>query len=292
MTVFKWVGSKRTVAAQIQAHLPRTFNTYIEPCCGSAAVFWSLPRDRQRRAILNDINANIVNTYKLIRDHHARISSSLSTLREQYIACMTSGKHVLRALYATQCDVFNRWASASPRPRGIAKRLAACAAFIFVNQCAWGSVYRENKRGQFNVPFGPPQNNIAGVPVRLQELAQEVFPKLSELLRKNDVRLTCESVFDVLKAARPHDMVFIDPPYAPHRPGSFTQYSATGFSWVDHVRLCDAVKVMTGRDIYVMLTYADTPDIRRLYKGFTIKQLMYTTTKRKDIMIMNYDAAD
>ncbi len=233
--VVKWAGGKTSLLTRIAARLPEAYGAYIEPFLGGGAAFFAL---RPERALVADSNAELIAMYEAIRDEPAALMAALDTLqphvadRERYLAVRAQDPATLT-------------------------RVDAAARFIYLNKTCYNGLYRVNREGKFNVPFGRHAS-----PPRLYDAGN--LHAVGEALRRADMR--CADYRDVLREATPGDFVYLDPPYhPPTRTANFTSYTPLGFGDVDQRALADEVARLTDAGVFVLLSNSDTPLIRELY---------------------------
>ena len=239
----KWVGGKRQLLAQFRErgfYPPADFNPaknrYFEPFVGGGAVYFDL---LPLNASINDINAELVTTYKVIRD-------DVKGLIEE----LTGGN------YPYSKDVFLDIRSWNTREVSDLKR---AARFIYLNRTAFNGMYRVNKSGQFNVPFGKYSNP--------QICDAENLKKVSSVLK--NTKIENGSYKYVLDEAKSGDFVYFDPPYYPvSKTASFTAYSNDAFLQKEQEELRDAYLELHKRGCFVMLSNSDTPFIEGLFNAY------------------------
>ncbi len=236
--VVKWAGGKTSLLTRIAARLPKAYGTYIEPFLGGGATFFAL---RPERALVADSNAELIAMYEAIRDEPAALMAALDTLqphvadRERYLAVRAQDPATLT-------------------------RTEAAARFIYLNKTCYNGLYRVNREGKFNVPFGRHAS-----PPRLYDASN--LHAVGEALRRASVR--CADYRDVLREATPGDFVYLDPPYHPAaRTANFTSYTPLGFGDADQRALADEVARLTDAGVFVLLSNSDTPLIRELYGSY------------------------
>lgn len=235
----KWAGGKRQLLPRILALVPARIRTYYEPFLGGGAVFFALAGERRfDRAVLGDVNDELINCYATIRDDVDGVIARLSRLRN------TSA-----AYYRIRAQ----------RPDGL-DRAARAARIIYLNRCGYNGLYRVNSDGLFNVPFGRYVQPRICDPERLRAAARALA----------GVELVCGDFTDVLgrgRRLRADDFVYLDPPYVPlSKTASFTAYSG-GFDMRDQERLARQLRRLSARGIAAVLSNSDCPDTRRLYEG-------------------------
>jgi len=231
----KWAGGKRWFALGHQIIKAPT-GRYFEPFLGSAAVFFSLRPDR---AVLSDMNSELINTYRAISEDWRSVEQKLHAHHR---------KHSKEYYYAMRAS----------RPRSSTGR---AARFIYLNRTCWNGLYRVNRKGEFNVPLGTKTSVV---------LDSDNFEAAAELLRRTV--LVCGDFEQQIDLATHGDVVFADPPYTvKHKFNGFVKYNETLFAWKDQERLCAALRRAKERGAEVVLTNADHESIRELYRdGFGI----------------------
>ena len=241
----KWAGGKTQLLEDLMERLPQYFLGYHEPFVGGGALFFRLYREGLiHRAVISDLNAELINTYLAIRDHV-----------EDVIGLLSSYPHSKEFYYDLRSQ--DPWKMSIP---------AQAARTIYLNKTGYNGLYRVNKQGKFNVPFGrykSPKycdaNNLRAVSRALQ-----------------NVEIVCVSFERVLERVRPGDFVYFDPPYAPlSKTSNFTAYHANGFSENDQRKLRDVCVELTRLNVNVMLSNSDIDFIRTLYSAsdFTISEV-------------------
>ncbi len=242
----KWVGGKGRLMAQLTPLLPAGVERmrHVEPFVGGGAVFFAR---QPERAVLCDINPDLVHVYRSIRDDVESVIRALQPL--------AAAGHAQETYYGVR-ERYN-----SGEGRGKALR---AAMFIYLNKTCFNGLHRVNRRGQFNVPAGRYKNPtiLDGAGLRAA----------SRALQHADIR--CAGFEELLDAARPGDFVYFDPPYAPvSDTASFTSYARDGFGAEDQTRLRDVFRELDRRGAKLMLSNSDVPFIRELYEGFNISTI-------------------
>lgn len=231
--VLKWAGGKSGLLDQLVPHFPRSFERYLEPFLGGAAVFLSLhPRVP---ALLNELNDELFNLYSVIRDRPQHLIRALDELRSNY---SESFYYQLR----------------SEQPQDAVRRAART---LFLNKTGFNGLYRQNKRGDFNVPFGHNPRCPA-------IYSAENIALVSERLR-NAVLLNLDFE-NLLAQAGDGDFVYCDPPYEPmSSTSSFNSYTRFGFTRDDQVRLKNVCAAAVERGAVVAISNSSAPFIQELY---------------------------
>ena len=226
----KWVGGKRSLIHAIVPRLPETFNTYYEPFVGGGALYFAIA-DQLKRAVLSDINSDLITTYKIIKDEPDRLVHSLKR---------HARNHSPEYYYTI-------------RQRTPRAETEIASRFLYLNKTCYNGLYRVNSRGVFNTPLGRYQN-----PNIVQD--ENIFA-CSAVLKKTTL---LSGDFTAINPKR-GDFVYFDPPYYPVNDVSFTSYSKDDFTADDQVRLHDFIVDLHNRGVHVMLSNSKTPFIKRLY---------------------------
>lgn len=239
----KWAGGKSRLIAQYQPYLPKNVRTYYEPFLGGGALFFHL---KPQRAILSDINPELVNVYVCVRDC---VEAVIATLENH------AAHHSQAYYYQVRND----------EPRSSVEK---AARLIYLNRTCFNGLYRVNRHGQFNVPMGRYKNPRICNP--------ELLRATSDVLK--NATLT-EQPFDQILTESPseQDFVYFDPPYHPLSDTSnFTAYSRSVFGETEQIRLRDAFAALSERGAKVALSNSDCPFVRVLYQGFQIHTISAT----------------
>lgn len=230
--LLKWPGGKRAIAKHIAEWLPRNFSRYFEPFFGGGALFFRL---RPCRAVLADLNEQLIACYLALRDDPESVCRALARLSNSE-------------------DDYYRIRSQSPRtPHTAAARL------IYLCTYSFNGIYRENLAGIYNVPYGYKISHPKPASDHLYEIASTL--KSAELI--------VGDFSSVTRRARPNDLVYLDPPYTlKHNNNGFVKYNAKLFSWEDQERLALEAAALRERGVHVAVSNASHRAVRSLYKGF------------------------
>jgi len=243
----RWAGGKSKILALLAPLVPppSEYGRYLEPFLGSGALFFKIcPND----ALLADANRHLINCFRQVAMRPRRVW----LLLEQHV------RHHSR----------DHFLSIRELGLGHGSPLQRAARFIYLNKSAFNGIYRVNKAGKFNVPFGPSQLGPA-IPSEERLIAASGALR-SARLRAAPFELTC-------KLARRGDFVYLDPPYPPLAPSAnFTHYTPGRFGPRDQEKVAAAFRELDKNGCLVMLSNSDQPQIRALYRGYTITQLEVT----------------
>ncbi len=243
----KWAGGKSQLISQYIPYFPQNFTTYYEPFLGGGAVFFYLASQQSNfRAILTDINSELINAYCCVRD---RVEELIPLLAEHQI------RHTKDYYY-------------SLRSQSKGTPVEKAARLIYLNKTCFNGLYRENSKGEFNVPIGRYKN-----------------PKICNLNLLRSVSSALQSTqiefrhFESVREYAPteQDFIYFDPPYYPlSNTSNFTAYSRCSFNEDDQIRLRDTFAELARQRVKVMLSNSDCPFIREIYGEFNIHQISAT----------------
>jgi len=258
----KWVGGKSQLLSQLESLLPNQLNdwddvTYIEPFVGGGAMlFYMLQKHPNiQSAVINDINADLTTCYKVVRDNPSKLLASLQTIQKEYYAL--SNEDAKRAYYLERRAEFNTKQLDDIRNTTL---------FIFLNRTCFNGLYRENKSGLFNVPFGR-----YAAPTICDE---ETIYADSELLQQ--VTILTGDYTNTIHHTKGHTLFYFDPPYRPlNATSSFNDYTKEAFNDAAQIRLkefCDQVQAVGHQ---FMLSNSDCKDgfLDTLYQDYYIHRV-------------------
>lgn len=238
----RWAGSKRQLVPELAQFWNPTYKRYIEPFAGSACLYFHLV---PKRAILGDINPELIKTYIEIRDNVGSVINALKGLRNAKSEYLR-----IRAL----------------PPEALSKPMKA-ARFIYLNRFCFNGLYRTNLRGRFNVPYGGQRSGSLPTSDSLQQC--------SKLLM--GARLVAADFENVLEQVRPGDFVYMDPPYAVQGRRIFREYNPAAFGDEDLRRVRFWMCRLAKMGVAFVLTFADSAEAKMLQEGFHTR---YTTVRR------------
>ena len=225
----KWAGGKGKLLAEIERRLPQELHTgqidtYVEPFVGGGAVFFHIAQNYKsiKHFYLFDINQDLINCYNAIRDEVDSLIEDLKSLEDEFYS---KKKPQQKCFYYDTRDQFNS-------DRSIAK-------LIYLNKTCYNGLYRVNKKGGFNVPFGDYKN-----PTICNENSLRAA---SNVLQNAEIICITETTF-----------VYFDPPYRPLSPtASFTSYSKEDFGNEEQIRLAEFCKKINERGAKFLLSNSD-----------------------------------
>ncbi len=243
MPVVKWVGGKRQLLPVLTPLLPECFNIYCEPFFGGGALlFWRQPQ----KAIVNDINCDLIRMYEVIRDQVEDLILELE-------------KHTNELEHYYQVRDWDR----NKEKYKLLSNVEKAARIIYLNKTCYNGLFRVNNAGEFNTPFGNYKNpNIVNAPI---------LRAVSHYFQKADITFSNRDYAEVLAGIPRGSFVYLDPPYDPvSDTASFTGYSRGGFCREDQIRLRESCDDLNRRGIKFMLSNSATLFIKEQYAAYNI----------------------
>ena len=236
--ILKWAGGKSQMLDVLLPKVPAHYGKYIEPFFGGGALFFAL---RPENAVIADSNPELVNLYTQVRDHVVEVIAILTGYKneqEQFLK--------VRSL---------DWTKLSP--------VEAAARTIYLNKTCFNGLYRVNRKGQFNTPFGKYKNPKICDTQALREASKAL----------QNATIVCGDYAAVLaEYAEPDDFVFLDPPYIPVSEYSdFKRYTKEQFEISDHSRLAVEFSRLHSLGCHLMLTNSNHPLVHDLYGQYEIQ---------------------
>jgi len=234
----KWPGGKRWLTGFLAPILGRSLTRrYFEPFLGSGAMYLAL---QPRTATLSDINEDLIQTLRVITQSADEVVTAVWRL-------------------SNTADCFYRVRASSPR-----SDIGRAARFLYLNRTAWGGIYRLNRFGEFNTPFG----NSGRVICRRKAVVDA-----ARHFERAD--LECTGFEDAVSRAQAGDVVYADPPYAGPNSGheSFMRYTPGRFRWRDQVLLAEVALDAAERGAVVAVSGRSDFEVEALYPGWTTMHL-------------------
>lgn len=250
--VLKWAGGKQALADRLVRLFPVDFRRYYEPFIGGASVLLTL---RPQRAVIGDLNDWLLDTYVALREDLAQVAQHLDAMvntREEF--------ERIRRVDPSGLDPFQR-----------------AAHLIYLNKTCFRGLFRVNRAGRFNVPYGAydrryyDPDNLASVAACLR-----------------DVEIRYADFVSCVADATAGDFVYMDPPY--YKQGGysdFDRYTKWKFREDDHVRLAAVCRDLDKRGVRWAVSNSDTPFVRSLFEGFTPRLV----TNRREINLRSQERA-
>lgn len=245
--IVKWAGGKRRLVEEIAVRLPRKINTYYEPMFGGGAVFFHLQeRGRFKQAVISDINKELITAHLVVKNDVKKLIKRLQSIEKAFLNSKDKK------------TFYNKIRDKEPTDE-----ISIAARFLFLNKTCFNGLYRVNKSGKFNAPFGKYKTyNIVN---------EGRLLSTHHALQKTEI--LCSSYETVLKSMNVKDAAYIDPPYIPLNSTSFTTYTPGGFDLEDHKNLSDYIFKLRNRGMWVVASNSDTLEAWDLYDGMNITKV-------------------
>ena len=261
----KWVGGKSQLLDEIREKYPQKIEKYCEPFVGGGAVLFDvLSKFQPKKVLINDINKELINTYKQIRDNCEDLILQLSEIQSRYKSQSLEDN---KALFYEKRARYNELKVNGNE----AENLEKAVLFIFLNKTCFNGLYRVNSKGLFNVPFNNAKNPLL--------CDEENLRACSELLQHVEMKVgdykECKSFIDK------KTFVYIDPPYRPlTQTAAFTSYSENGFSDNEQVELGNFIEDISKKGAVVVASNSDPKNTDKndnffddLYSHFKIERV-------------------
>ena len=288
----KWAGGKGQLLDVLKSNVPTelgfSINKYAEPFVGGGAFFFALVSEYSFKEVyISDNNKELINAYLVIKEHCDELIYMLNAMQEQYRMCENSEKK--QEFYYKQREQYNTLILNDDT------KIEKAALFIFINRTCFNGLYRVNRKGHYNVPFGKHEN-----PTICDE---ENLIKISQTLQ--NVTLHACDYHEVLNFADENTFVYFDPPYRPlNLTSGFTSYTEEQFNDQNQIELANLYKELSARGTKVMLSNSDPHNANEndnffddLYSDFSISRVEASRIinskassrgKIKELLIKNY----
>ena len=225
----KWAGGKRSIMNELTSRMPNKINNYYEPFVGGGAVFFAT---QFNNANLSDLNSDLIMVYNVVKTSPNELIEMLKNHAEN---------HTKEYFYEVRSQ------------HDLTDPIEIAARFMYLNKTCFNGLYRVNKSGKFNVPYGSYK--------RPNIVQEENILKCNKVLQEVSVSHISYDKIDV----KPGDFVYFDPPYYPENGTYFTTYTKYGFSKKDHIKLRDFASKLCNNGVKVMISNSNTPTIKELY---------------------------
>lgn len=253
----KWAGGKGQLIPELTRRLPKRFRRYHEPFVGGGAFFFHLANNSRLHhgAVLSDSNSELILCYQVIRDNVEALIEALQI----------HAPHFRDAEYFREVRSWDRQVGFDQRDP-----VEKAARTIFLNRTCYNGLYRVNKKGQFNAPFGYYKNPLICDPANLRAVSATL----------QHVHLYHEDFAGVQQRAHAGDLVYFDPPYDPvSATSSFTHYTDQTFTVDAQRRLVEVFNTLVDQGCYVMLSNSHTVLTRELYAHAPVADVVYASRK-------------
>jgi len=296
----KWAGGKAQLLDELYKRLPPLFiesgeiQRYVEPFVGGGALFFFLKRKfKINEAFLFDINRELIVGYWTIQRNVNELIDELSIVEETYLKLSEQQR---KSYYYKMRDEYNRQKEEFDYTNYNPDWIKRAVYLIFLNKTCYNGLYRLNRKGEFNVPFGRYKKPAICDSDNLIEVSKAL----------TDTEIISGDFEESRKYVQTNTLVYLDPPYRPlNNTSSFTSYSEDGFCDNDQIRLANFFEEMDKKGAYLMLSNSDPKNqaqrdnfFDRLYEGFVVERVRAkryinrNADKRGDIselIIRNYE---
>lgn len=241
--VLKWVGGKRQLLGEIEKYIPK-YTKYYEPFVGGGAVLFYL---QPKKAVINDINTELMNLYQVIKDNV-----------EELIADLAKHKNAAEYFYEIRerDRDKNRYSSLS--------NIEKASRIIYLNKTCYNGLFRVNRAGQFNAPFGNYKN-----PNIVNEITLRA---VSKYFNKAEIIFLNGDFTETVRGIRKGSFVYFDPPYDPvSSSANFTGYDKGGFDREEQKRLKRMCDSLNDKGVNFLLSNSATDFIKDLYKDYKME---------------------
>lgn len=243
----KWAGGKSQLLPQYERHIPSAFCQYIEPFVGGGAMFFHLQSRGMlhgKKVVLIDQVEELVNCYQVVR---GQVEALIAELERHEPHCQDADYYYRIREWDRRSDYAHR------------NQVARAGRLIFLNRTCYNGLYRVNRRGQYNVPFGRHRNPTICRSDDLRAASRAL----------EGVTLVAGDFSHCLAHALPGDLVYLDPPYHPlSETAEFTSYTSGGFPVSEQERLASVFRELDRRGCQLLLSNSNTDLVRELYKGY------------------------
>lgn len=266
--LLRWAGGKNWILKYIDQYLPKEFKNYFEPFVGGASIALFLKQNNKlkNKVFLSDSNRQLINFYKTIQKYPDQIISELDKYKNE------------KEEYYLERD------------KNYLSDIECAAQFYYLNRTSFNGIYRENLKGEYNVPYGHKKYKIL--------FDKEQIKNVSRLIK--GMNFNYGDFSQNYNKLQSKDLIFIDPPYTvAHENNGFIKYNQKIFSWEDQKRLKDFVLYVEKVGAYYVLTNAYHLSIQDLYKNIGRQVILErpsviggrnaTRTSYKEILITNID---
>lgn len=248
--LLKWVGGKTQIINEILKCVPPKINNFHDPFVGGGSVLLEmLKKQITGKYYASDSNANLINFYKQIQTNVSGVIADIQKIVNEFNASLSgtiNRKPKNLAEAQTHKESYYFWVRDLYNKETNRNTAEMAARFLFLNKTCFRGLYRENSKGEFNVPYGNYTNPAIFDPLHLQSVATAIV----------NVVFTCQDFTVALGSVKKDDFVYLDPPYVKEKNTSFVDYTASGFDM--HKTLFGLVK----NGMNFLLSNADMPEVR------------------------------
>jgi len=236
--IIRWAGGKNWLTKYIENFIPKDFNNYHEPFIGGASIYIYLKSKGliKQNSYLSDLNQELILTYKIIQNDPDSIINILNKLKNTK-------------------DFYYKIRKSKPK-----NDIEIASRFLYLNKTSFNGLYRVNKKGEYNVPYGYRKSNNLFDFINIK--------RLSLLLNDKKTYIFNTSFEETIKNIKKRDLVFLDPPYTvAHGNNGFIEYNELIFTWQHQIKLADLIEKINKIGAYYIMTNAAHSSILKLFSG-------------------------
>lgn len=271
----KWAGGKSQLLNELINHLPANFkstqiiDSYVEPFVGGGAMFFYLKsKCHIKKSFLFDINRELFVGYKVIQNNYEQLIDKLQKMEIEYLNKTDEER---KEFYYKIRDIYNKQMQKFNYKNYDCVWIERASYLIFLNKTCYNGLFRQNRKGEFNVPFGKYKNPSICCADNIIEVHKAL----------EDTEVFCTDFTKADDYIKKGSLVYLDPPYLPlSRTSSFTSYSKEDFTEKDQIRLAKFYEKMDKRGAYLMLSNSDPKNedstnnfFDELYKKYFIDRI-------------------
>lgn len=256
-----WVGGKTRSMKHILKNLPKEYNKYYEPFIGGGSVFMRL---NNKKAYLSDKNKQLINTYKQIKKNGKKVTNSVNKLIIQY-----NNSKNKRSYYEKIRKLYNQEIMKNGT-------FYSSILFIFLGRASFNGLYRLNKKGLYNSPWGR-HDKLKMFCYKKEDMGRSCINlfEISDYLNNSTVRLEYKDYTHILKYVKKNDFVYLDPPYYPLTTNktNFTSYQTNAWTLEDHEKFIQFVHKLDKKKCYILMSNNNSKELLKSFKNFTIVKI-------------------
>lgn len=257
-SLLKWVGGKKRLLKPIVELISKCYSegvTYYEPFLGSGAVIFSC---NFLKTVIGDKNKKLINFYESVKEKPEELVKNILDLRHQFNKSIN------------KLDFFNDIKTQFNMPQNDLIRQSSM--FWFLNKMGFNGMYRENKSGEYNIPFSQAKSMPSPDMKDFLHISN-ILKSKNCILKQGDYQLTCLDI-------KPKDIVYLDPPYIPiSLTAAFTSYTNDDFVLKDHEILKNFIEKISSEGVYVILSNSNSEKTKEIYgnmNGFRMEEVDVT----------------
>jgi DNA adenine methylase len=277
----KWQGGKAQLLQKLRSLFPTTFKDYYEPFIGGGAVLFDMAHPTPR---INDFNQHLVEVYRIFAGNDADFAlfkANLKDVETRFNSLATlASKEIMYMQYRNMDKNQAAFSQMTPVERAV--------RFVFLNKTGFNGRYRENSRGEFNIPYGG---------FKKVKLVNPDFDDIHNYFVRSAIQITQGDFAVGTAPVSSGDFVYMDPPYDPIVPSELN-YTKEGFSRADQLRVRDEMNRLTGLGALCAVSNHNTKFVRAIYDGYRVEVVLAKRSINvkgdgrgavEEVVIMNYD---